>query len=88
MEMFQKIRIEKGLLNFIPKEDSFGLFRRNGLWILRGRVNYIKNGDYMYEDFNIPAIPTREIISYDELYIPWKEIKAKRTRCIRCIYFS
>lgn len=69
---------KKGLINFIPKEDSFGLFRRNGLWILRGRVNYIKNGDYVYEDFNIPAIPTQEIISYDELYIPWKEIKARR----------
>lgn len=68
----------KGLLNFIPKEESFGLFRRNGLWILKGRVNYIKNGDYMYEDFNIPAIPTQEIIRYDELSVPWKEIKNRR----------
>ena len=68
----------KGLINFIPKEESFGLFRRNGFWIFRGRVNYIKNGDYVYEDFNIPTIPLRELISYDELYIPWKEIKAKK----------
>lgn len=72
----------KGLLNFIPKEESFGLFRRNGLWILKGRVNYIKNGNYMYEDFNIPAIPTQEIIRYDELCIPWKEIKNKRADAI------
>lgn len=79
MEILSKIKDgSKGLLNFIPKEDSFGLFRRNGLWVIRGRVNYIKNGEYVYEDFNIPAIPTREIISYDELSIPWKEIKAKR----------
>lgn len=67
----------KGLQNYIPKEDSFGLFRRNGLWILKGRVNYIENGNYVYEDFNIPTIPTEEIIPYDELCIPWSEIKSK-----------
>lgn len=83
MDVVSRIKdSNKGLLNFIPKEDSFGLFRRNGLWILRGRANYIKNGNYVYEDFNIPAIPSREIISYDDLYIPWKEIKAKKPEAL------
>src|SRR5699024_6888585 len=27
-----------------PEEDSFGLVRRNGLWILQGRFNYLEEG--------------------------------------------
>ncbi|MFS8540491.1 MAG: hypothetical protein LOD89_00155, partial [Tissierellales bacterium] len=64
-------------LDISPKENSFGMFRRNGMWIFKGRVNYMENGNYLYKDFNIDILPIKELISYDELLIPWKVIKAK-----------
>lgn len=60
-----------------PSEDSFGLVRRNGLWIFQGRFNYLEDENYMYKNFNIEALPTKELISFDELYIPWNVIKEK-----------
>lgn len=69
-------------VDLTPKEDSFGLFRRNGLWIFKGRVNYIEDGVYMYKDFNINALPTQELVSFDELYIPWNVVKEKFPRAL------
>lgn len=60
-----------------PNEESFGLFRRNGHWIFRGRINFVENGIYSYENFNIKAIPPKEIVYYDELIVPWNKIKSK-----------
>lgn len=47
------------------------------MWIFKGRVNYIENSSYLYRDFNINILPTKELISFDELLVPWKEIKSK-----------
>lgn len=60
-----------------PDEESFGLFRRNGHWIFKGRVNFIENGVYSYKDFNIRAIPPKEVVHFDQLSIPWNAIKTK-----------
>lgn len=58
-------------------EESFGLFRRNGYWIMKGRINYQIDGEEMYKDFNIKSIPPKELVNYDELIIPWNKIKSK-----------
>lgn len=60
-----------------PNEESFGLFRRNGYWIFKGRLNFIEDTKYSYKNFNIKAIPPKEVVHYDELSIPWNAIKAK-----------
>lgn len=60
-----------------PNEESFGLFRRNGHWVFNGRINYVDNGISIYENFNIKAIPPKEVVYYDELSIPWNRIKSK-----------
>ena len=60
-----------------PNEESFGLFRRNGHWIYKGRVNFIQDGNYSYKNFNIRAIPSKEVVHYDELSIPWNAIKSR-----------
>lgn len=62
-----------GKLEEIAKEDNFTLSRRNGHWILRGRINY----DNSQEDFTIGLSPVGKLINYDELYIPWDTIKEK-----------
>lgn len=58
-------------------EESFGLTRRNGYWIMKGRINYSTEGEELYKDFNIKTIPPKELVNYDELIIPWNKIKSK-----------
>lgn len=61
-----------------PRRDNFTLQRRNGHWIMKGRLDYKhyaqKNS---YEDFDINIMIPLKLISYDELYIPWSEIKSR-----------
>lgn len=68
---------KRSLIDLKPNEESFGLFRRNGHWVFKGRINFVENGVYTYENFNIKAIPPKEIVYYDELSIPWNRIKSK-----------
>lgn len=60
-----------------PEEESFSLTRRNGHWIMKGRVNYIDKENQTYTDFDIKAVPPEEIVGFDELLIPWNAIKLK-----------
>jgi len=76
-EMAQDMDYRNTVLDIIPNESSFGIFRRNGMWIFKGRVNYMENSSYLYKDFNINIIPTKELISFDQLLVPWKVIKSK-----------
>ena len=64
-------------IDLVPDEESFGLFRRNGYWIFKGRVNFLDNGVYSYKDFNIRAIPPKEVVHFDQLAVPWNAIKTK-----------
>lgn len=58
-------------------EESFGLARRKGYWIMKGRINYNSNEEELYKDYNIKTIPPKELVNYDELAIPWSIIKSK-----------
>lgn len=60
-------------LDEIAKEDNFTLSRRNGNWILRGRLKLEKEN----EDFTIGMMPVDKLINYDELHVPWDIIKEK-----------
>ncbi|HEY8362067.1 MAG TPA: hypothetical protein VIK77_04210 [Tissierellaceae bacterium] len=63
--------------NMFLDEENFGLFRRNGYWIMKGRINYTSNEDQLYKDFNIKVIPPKDLVNYDELLISWNKIKSK-----------
>lgn len=58
-------------------EENFGLFRRNGYWIMKGRMNYQSSNEELFMDFNIKTIPPKELVNYDELTIPWNIIKSR-----------
>ncbi|NLJ78376.1 MAG: hypothetical protein GX329_03345 [Tissierellia bacterium] len=60
-----------------PSEENFGLFRRNGHWIFRGRLDLVEDNKYSYKDFNINATPPKELVQYDELSISWNRIKIR-----------
>lgn len=61
-----------------PSEENFTVARRNGHWIMRGRIRYKDtNNINEYLDFNINIIPPTKLVNYDELCISWNSIKAK-----------
>ena len=64
-------------IDLTPNEESFGLFRRNGHWVFKGRIDLIEDGIYSYKNFNIKTIPPIEVVHYDELSIPWNVVKLK-----------
>lgn len=61
----------------ILEEESFGFERRNGYWVMKGRINYKNENEEFFKDFQIKTTPPKELIQYDELVIPWNIIKSK-----------
>lgn len=58
-------------------ERNIALFRKDGYWMFKGRVNYIEKEKELYKDFNIKAIPPEEVVKYDKLFLPWDKIKSR-----------
>lgn len=53
-------------------ETNFGVIRRGGRWILRGRT---AEGESGYKDFDIAYTAPKSIIMYDDLYPSFSNIK-------------
>lgn len=70
-------KILQGSQDILLDEKSFGILRRNGYWIMKGRINYNIEGKELYKDYNIKTITPKSIVNYDDLYIPWSTIKAR-----------
>lgn len=60
--------------NIVPNEENIGLFRKDGHWSLRGRINYFQSGEELYRDFNVRAIPPEGMVSFDEQVIPYNMV--------------
>lgn len=54
------------------KENNFAIKRKNGNWNVVGRAQV--NNEAI--DFNVNLLLTKNILSYDDLYIPWNGIKS------------
>ncbi len=71
----------QGLLNIDETvsidEKNIGVTRKNGYWMLKGRVNYQKNEEEIYKDFIIKAVSPEEMVGYDNHFILWDELKEK-----------
>lgn len=66
----------KNTIEKTGREDSFAMVRRNGHWVLRGRLNSINNSPSSpYVDFNITTSPTSKFVTYDDLQLPWSAVK-------------
>ncbi|WP_130807755.1 hypothetical protein [Senegalia massiliensis] len=63
-------------------EQSFTMTRRNGYWILKGRLFYMMEGKENYKDFNINILPTDELIKYNDLLLSWNYIKSRVPQAI------
>lgn len=60
--------------NIVPNEGNIGLFRKDGHWSLRGRINYFQSGEELYRDFNIRAIPPTSMVSFDDQFVPYSMV--------------
>lgn len=61
--------------NMLQPEDSFGLARRKGYWVFRGRSFSYHDGQTKYHDFPLSVIPPNHLVFYNELSIPWPRVK-------------
>ncbi|QZY57271.1 hypothetical protein [Crassaminicella profunda] len=59
-----------------PREKNFTLARRNGHWIMKGRL-YNKKEKEKFLEFNIQMIPPYKIVHYDKLHVSWNEVKER-----------
>lgn len=67
---------ERETLENTPREDSFSVSRRNGHWIMIGRLNSALEGyEDRYLDFNINILPTSKLVGTDQLFISWNKVK-------------
>ena len=82
--MLQQLGL-KGEYN-LQDEDNYGLARKMGYWIFKGRINYPqKRGkqaqggrkqEYGIQeaDYNIAVIPPDHVVFYNNLNIPWTRV--------------
>ncbi|NLY44038.1 MAG: hypothetical protein GX066_08755 [Clostridiaceae bacterium] len=68
-------RSEKIKYRLSQYSENYGLERRLGHWLLKGRVSFFEDGQLRISDYNINLIPPRELVFYDNLCIPWTTVK-------------
>lgn len=69
---------DKRLLKDTPSPTNFGVFRENGKWLLRGRLDYASASEKgQYVDFNVPIVAPENLVNYDSLFPSWEVIKQK-----------
>lgn len=59
------------------QEKNFALYRKTGHWFFKGRVDFDRQGQLQYVDFNLNLIPPANMVAYDTLQIPWTQMKDK-----------
>lgn len=70
-------KLKNNYVDIKPDEKNFGLVRRNGHWVFKGRINYSEENKDSYGDFNVKTIPPKELVNYDELAVSWNAVKLR-----------
>lgn len=67
---YRKLAQQLGAKQIAPHlrdEENYGLARKMGYWIFKGRANDV--------DYNITVIPPDHVVFYNNLNIPWTRVK-------------
>jgi len=75
-------KLKNNYVDIKPDEESFGLVRRNGHWIFKGRINVSEGSGNSYMDFSVKTIPPKELVNYDELAVSWNAVKLRAPQAI------
>lgn len=54
---------------------NFALYRKTGHWFIKGRLYYNEDDKQKMLDYNVNMIPSSKVIFYDNLCLPWTNIK-------------
>ena len=65
------------ILDDDEQQKNFALYRKTGHWFFKGRIDPDRQGNLPYMDFNLNLIPPSNMVAYDVLHVPWKEMKDK-----------
>lgn len=68
---------DNSMLRKEEENENYGLERRLGHWLLKGRISYFEDDELATTDYNINLIPPSKLVFYDELSIPWTMVKDK-----------
>ena len=64
------------------QQKNFALYRKTGHWFFKGRIDPDRQGHLPYMDFNLNLLPPANMVAYDVLHVPWKEMKDKLPNAI------
>ena len=67
---------DKGNYKDTVDNTNITMARRDGKWILRGKIDSIKE-DESGQDFNISIEPNKKLINFNSLLVPWKILKGE-----------
>ena len=70
------------ILDDDEQQKNFALYRKTGHWFFKGRIDPDRQGNLPYMDFNLNLIPPSNMVAYDVLHVPWKEMKDKLPNAI------
>lgn len=79
----EKIFSDTAKLNLPPDvagtidEHNIGLLRENGHWKFVGRVNFENNEQSIHKDFDVNVMIPKDMVKYDDLFVPVADIKQK-----------
>jgi hypothetical protein len=65
------------ILDDEEQQKNFALYRKTGHWFFKGRIDPDRQGQLPYMDFSLNLLPPSNMVAYDVLHVPWKEMKDK-----------
>ena len=63
------------ILNSLEQEKNIGITRRDSHWLFTGKINYVNDNGFGTKDYNLSIIPPSDIVFYDNLIMPFNNIK-------------
>ncbi len=67
-----------------PNATNWALIRRNGQWVIRGRLGYSNEAvrGACCIDFDTGITPTTSLVGHDTLAVPWKTLQSQNKNII------
>ena len=68
--------MNKTKLSRFVNYSNYTMVRNNGKWVIQGRISPVLSGGKVF-DYLLSIKPSRAVINYDTLIIPWKVLKGE-----------
>ncbi|GFZ31373.1 lipoprotein [Clostridium zeae] len=58
-----------------PNFENYTMIRKNGHWVIQGKISAIDQDNFNGASFNINYPPTKKLVNHDKLFVSWNSIK-------------